>query len=84
MRKIQRDPCPDCDGTKAIGARRCKECHNLAKPPHRQLAYRTHLVDSGQTRDGALGLEVGRRMRGEKPVRPCRKGCEFCEARRDG
>ena len=73
-----RDPCPDCDGTKAIGAKRCMKCHDLAKS-HRVLAYFVHLVDSGQTRLGALGLEVGRRMRGETPVRPCPKGCEFCK-----
>ena len=45
----------------------------------RSRAYLVHRVDSGQTRLGALGLEVGRRMRGEKPARPCRKGCEFCK-----
>ncbi len=44
----------------------------------RTLAYLVHLVDSGQTRNGALGLECGRRMRGEESVRRCPKGCEFC------
>ncbi len=42
------------------------------------LLYRIHLVDSGQTIIGKAGLEIGRRMRGEPPVRPCPKGCPFC------
>ena len=42
------------------------------------LAYAIHRVDSGQTPNGALGLAVGRRMRGEEPVRPCPAGCRFC------
>ena len=46
------------------------------------LAYLVHLVDSGQTRNGALGLYVGREMRGEKAVRRCPINCEFCEAGR--
>ena len=50
----------------------------MKRKPH-TLAYLVHRVDSGETRDGALGLECGRRMRGEKPVRPCPKGCEFCK-----
>ncbi len=42
------------------------------------LAYLVHLVDSGATRNGALGLYVGRKMRGERVERPCPLGCEFC------
>ena len=42
------------------------------------LAYLIHLVDSGRSIGGAEGLYVGRRMRGEEPVRPCALGCEFC------
>ncbi len=72
------DPCPDCGKPKSTQARRCMKCHELAKS-HRVLAYFVHLVDSGQTRLGALGLECGRRMRGEKPVRPCPAACEFCK-----
>ncbi len=47
----------------------------------RTLAYLVHLVDSGQTRNGAEGLYVGRRMRGEEPVLRlcCDAGCKFCE-----
>lgn len=46
----------------------------------RTLAYLVHLVDSGQTRNGALGLEIGRKMRGETPAVKlcCDFGCEFC------
>ena len=43
------------------------------------LAYLIHLVDSGRSISGAVGLYVGRRMRGEEPVRPCPAGCEFCK-----
>ena len=52
----------------------------------RSLAYLVHRVDSGQSRIGALGLYVGRKMRGEEPVVRlcCDPGCEFCEARKDG
>ena len=43
------------------------------------LAYLVHLVDSGKTRTGALGLYVGRKMRGERVVRLCcDPGCAFC------
>ena len=43
------------------------------------LAYAIHLVDSGRSIGGAEGLYVGRRMRGEEPMRPCPADCRFCK-----
>ncbi len=74
------DSCPECGKPKAIQASRCRKCYMAGRLRH--LAYLVHLVDSGQSRLGALGLEVGRRMRGETPVRPCPTSCQFCEAER--
>ena len=65
-----------CGKPKSIQATNCRECYMIAKSRH--LAYLVHRVDSGQTTGGKAGLEVGRRMRGEEPVRPCPASCEFC------
>ncbi len=50
----------------------------MARSDSLTRAYLTHLVDSGQRVSGKAGLELGRRMRGEQPVRPCPKDCQFC------
>ncbi len=59
--------------TTSMAHRRGRQIHS------RTLAYLVHLVDSGQTANGRLGLYVGRRMRCDLPVvRPCPPLCKFC------
>ncbi len=56
-----------------------KPDHSRKPSKSRSLAYLVHLVDSGATRNGALGLYVGRKMRGERVERLCcDAGCPFC------